>query len=285
VAQLLDIDGDAGPPPSDGLTLVGETKQFLQRWQRLMLATDSWEPERIAAMRQQSRDLEARAKAADMSGLAHHLQSCEHCFWNGEIDRAKLVACLRNVSEVAWQWRHDLRLRSDLGSLERQGEVPQAQLTLDPSTLLTPPSIELFESSPPPAPEVEPSNEWLDQTLGAWRQPSLLSRIWKIGQRRSSSAAAALSGSAPAGRSGAHPPPPVAAVGSEPDGSAEPSRHVTAPVETADAEHGASSPSLHQPSPLDESSPTSAPGPARERARPRRSAELGVGGIVGVVGI
>src|SRR5262245_4964921 len=105
-----------------------------------MLVGDEWDAAQVTALRQQSRDLEARAKAADMSGLAHHLQSCEHCFWNGEVDRGKLVLCLRNVSEVAWQWRHDLRWRSELVSVERQGQVPEAQLTIDPATLLTPPS-------------------------------------------------------------------------------------------------------------------------------------------------
>jgi transglycosylase-like protein with SLT domain len=175
VAQSVDTEGDAGPPPSDGLTLVGDAKRFLQRWQRLMLATDEWDPEQVVALRQQSRELEARAKAADMSGLAHHLQSCEHCFWNGEVDRAKLALCLRNVSEVAWQWRHDLRWRSDVLSVEHHGEVLEDHLTIDPPTLLTPPSVELFESSPPPEPDVEPPIEW--QSLEAWRRPSLWSRI------------------------------------------------------------------------------------------------------------
>jgi hypothetical protein len=158
VTQLVDTEEAAGPPPSDGLTLVGETKAFLKDWQRILLSPAEWDPEQVAGLRQRSRELESRARAADVSGLAHHLQTCEHCFWNGEIDRAKLAHCLRNVSEVAWQWRQDLRLRSEF-ALDSHGHVPRDRLTIDPPTLLTPPSVEMFESSPPPA---DPAGEWLE---------------------------------------------------------------------------------------------------------------------------
>ncbi|HTV17506.1 MAG TPA: transglycosylase SLT domain-containing protein, partial [Polyangiaceae bacterium] len=65
--------------------------------------------------------------------------------------KAKLVQCLRNVSEVAWQWRQDLRTRSDVFTVEGQGQVPHDRLTIEPPTLLAPPSVEMFQSSPPPA--------------------------------------------------------------------------------------------------------------------------------------
>jgi hypothetical protein len=175
VTQLVDTDEAAGPPPSDGLTLVGETKSFLKDWQRLMLGSSEWDADQVAALRQRSRELEARARAADVGGLAHHLQSCEHCFWNGEIDKSKLAHSLRNVSEVAWQWRQDLRNRSDIFTLEDQGHVSRDRLTIDPPTLLTPPSVEMFESSPPAAPAAEqqeprPIESWAKPSLfGGWR--------------------------------------------------------------------------------------------------------------------
>jgi hypothetical protein len=172
VTQVVDTEEAAGPPPSDGLTLVGETKAFLKEWQRVLLGTTEWPPEQIASLRQRARELESRARAADVGGLAHHLQSCEQCFWNGEIDKPKLAHCLRNVSEVAWQWRQDLRLRSDVG-LDRQGQVPHDRLTIDPPTLLTPPSIEMFESTPPPAGDEEP-----ELAPDPWSKPSLWSR-WR----------------------------------------------------------------------------------------------------------
>jgi hypothetical protein len=172
VTQLVDTEDAAGPPPSDGLTLVGETKVFLKDWQRMLLGTTDWVPEQVAALRQRSRELEARARAADVSGLAHHLQSCEHCFWNGEVDKAKLAHCLRNVSEVAWQWRQDLRIRSEL-ELDGHGHVPSERLTIDPPTLLAPPSIEMFESSPPPADSTSP---WVESPLDRWSRPSLFRR-------------------------------------------------------------------------------------------------------------
>lgn len=276
MAQSVDTESDAGPPPSDGLTLVGETKGFLQRWQRLMLGPAVLEPEQVVALRQEARALEARARAADMSGLAHHLQSCEHCFWNGEIDRAKLVLCLRNVSEVAWQWRHDLRRRSELMSVERQGHVPEEQLTIDPHLLLTPPSIELFESTPPPAPEPDPSPEWGGESLAAWRRPSLLSRVW--GSRREPADAAAESPSD-------HYPLPSARAATDADAASdrEPSSAPEAGVEVEEAdddvqevEHDASlagtgDATLH-------GSPWRVP----RRSRPLLSAALGVLGIVGV---
>lgn len=144
-----------GLPPTDALSLVGETKSFLKAWQPLMLGAAEWSPEQVAELRKQGRELEARARAADVGSLAHHLQTCDHCFWNGEIDKAKLVHCLRNVSEVAWQWRQDLRTRSDTFTVERQGQVSRDRLTIEPPTLLTPPSVEMFQSSPPP-----PTSEW-----------------------------------------------------------------------------------------------------------------------------
>lgn len=186
MTQLVDTDEAAGPPPSDGLTLVGETKGFLQAWQRLMLGSADWSPEQVAALRQRSRELEARARAADVAGLAHHLQSCEHCFWNGEIDKSKLAHSLRNVSEVAWQWRQDLQIRSDIYTLEGQGHVSRDRLTIDPPTLLAPPSVEMFESSPAsPAspdggvspPSSEPVTEWQKpEPFDSWVKPSLFGR-------------------------------------------------------------------------------------------------------------
>jgi hypothetical protein len=151
VTQSVDTDEAAGPPPSDGLSLVGETKRFLKAWQGILLGASVWDPAQVAELRQQSRGLEARARAADVGSLAHHLQTCEHCFWNGEVDKPKLVHCLRNVSEVAWQWREDLRTRSDVFTVEGQGQVPHDRLTIDPPTLLAPPSVEMFQSSPPPS--------------------------------------------------------------------------------------------------------------------------------------
>lgn len=151
MTQSVDTDEAAGPPPSDGLSLVGETKRFLKAWQGILLGAAVWDPAQVAQLRQQSRGLEARAREADVGSLAHHLQTCEHCFWNGEVDKPKLVHCLRNVSEVAWQWREDLRTRSDVFTVEGQGQVPRDRLTIDPPTLLTPPSVEMFQSSPPPS--------------------------------------------------------------------------------------------------------------------------------------
>lgn len=150
MTQSVDTEEAAGPPPSDGLSLVGETKRFLKAWQGILLGGAEWVPAHIAELRQQSRDLEARARAAEVGSLAHHLQTCEHCFWNGEVDKPKLVHCLRNVSEVAWQWRQDLRTRSDVFTVEGEGQVSHDRLTIDPPTLLTPPSVEMFQSSPPP---------------------------------------------------------------------------------------------------------------------------------------
>ncbi len=183
MTQLVDTDGAAGPPPSDGLTLVGETKTFLKAWQRVLLSSAEWVPEEVAALRQQSRELEARARAADVSGLAHHLQSCEHCFWNGDVDKSKLAHCLRNVSEVAWQWRQDLRTRSDVLAVDGQGHVPTDRLTIEPPTLLTPPSVEMFESSPPPP---EPAPEWHEAPPPPWMQPSLLQRWFGRAKREPS---------------------------------------------------------------------------------------------------
>jgi len=274
VAQSVDTEGDTGPPPSDGLTLVGETKRFLQRWQQLMLATEEWEPEQLAALRKQSRELEARAKGADMSGLAHHLQSCEHCFWNGEVDRTKLAHCLRNVSEVAWQWRHDLRWRSELGSVERQGQVDEEQLTSDPSTLLAPPSIELFESSPPPPSDVEPSEEWHAQSFAAWRQPSLLSRIFKAARGQPGAGATELAPGAADPFAAMDPAPgaadPLAAV--EPERGAAPEA-----LGVEETEQGAVLASHRE-----EPTLTSVAGAWRGRTKPWWSASLGVVGIVGI---
>ena len=204
------MDDAAGPPPSDGLSLVGETKSFLKGWQRVLLGSAEWDPEQIAHLREQSRALESRARAADVSGLAHHLQTCEHCFWNGEIDKPKLIQCLRNVSEVAWQWRQDLRTRSDVFTVEGQGQVPHDHLTIEPPTLLAPPSVEMFQSSPPsgvsewsesPAavPVASPS---LDEPGGdaaepPWAERSVLQRWFSAGvQREAEPAVAPAPGSA-----------------------------------------------------------------------------------------
>lgn len=188
MTDLVDADETAGPPPSDGLALVGETKAFLKSWQAHLLASDEWGPGDVAPLREQGRDLETRARAADVGSLAHHLASCEHCFWNGEVDKAKLALCLRNVSEVAWQWRQDLRTRSELFSLEGLGQVPADRLTIEPPTLLEPPSVEMFESMPPLAPaaeQLEPGDGF-GQALEMWNRPSLLARLFGAGRRRSS---------------------------------------------------------------------------------------------------
>jgi hypothetical protein len=191
VTDLVDADDAAGPPPSDGLTLVGETKAFLKTWQGLMRSSEDWGPEDVVALRQKSRDLESRARAADVGSLAHHLASCEHCFWNGEVDKPKLAHCLRNVSEVAWQWRQDLRTRSELVTLEGLGHLPAERLTIEPPTLLEPPSVEMFESIPPPPESVRPSmlpsappSDGFEQALQMWNRPSLLARLFGRGRRR-----------------------------------------------------------------------------------------------------
>jgi hypothetical protein len=193
VTDLVDADDAAGPPPSDGLTLVGETKSFLKTWQRLMRSSEDWGPEDVVVLRQKARDLESRARAADVGSLAHHLASCEHCFWNGEVDKAKLAHCLRNVSEVAWQWRQDLRTRSELVSIEGLGHLPADRLTIEPPTLLEPPSVQMFESVPPSAEPARPStlpseppsalqSDGFEQALEMWNRPSLLARLF--GRRR-----------------------------------------------------------------------------------------------------
>jgi hypothetical protein len=199
VTQLVDTEDAAGPPPSDGLTLVGETKAFLKDWQQILLGTAEWAPEPVAALRQRSRDLEARARAADVSGLAHHLQACEHCFWNGEVDKAKLAHCLRNVSEVAWQWRQDLRIRSEF-ELEAHGHVPSERLTIEPPTLLAPPSVEMFQSSPPPADTMTP---WVESPLDRWEKPSLFRR-WFGPRARPGESDLRRDAASPPKRKGAH---------------------------------------------------------------------------------
>lgn len=172
----VDTDDTAGPPPSDGLSLVGETKRFLKDWQRVLLGPSEWVPDQVAALRQRARDLESRARAARVTGLAQHLRACEQCFESGEVDLAKLTHGLRNVSEVAWQWRQDLRIRSDVSAIEVQGHVSRERLTIEPPALLAPPSVEAFESSPPP-PSPEASSEWPELPDSSWPERSGL-RGW-----------------------------------------------------------------------------------------------------------
>jgi Transglycosylase SLT domain len=199
VTQLVDTEEAAGLPPSDALTLVGETKSFLKDWQRVLLGSADWVPEQVADLRKRSRELESRARAADVSGLAQHLQSCELCFWNGEIDREKLAHCLRNVSEVAWQWRQALRQRSEF-ALDGHGHVPHDRLTIDPPTLLAPPSVEMFESSPPPE---ESTSEWREPPSEPRARPPLLGHWLGAGANNTGATDAPSDAAPPPRRKGA----------------------------------------------------------------------------------
>ncbi len=153
MTQLVDREGRGGQPPSDGVELVRETKRFLQAWQRILTGPAEWAPGDIEALRKQSRELEVQARAANVGGLGHHLATCEQCLAASEVDRLRLAQCLRNVSEVAWQLRHEWRARSESFALEDSGQMSPARLTIDPPALLTPPSIDLF-AAVAEAPEV-----------------------------------------------------------------------------------------------------------------------------------
>jgi hypothetical protein len=118
-------------------------------------------------------------------------------------------------------------------TVEGQGQVPRDRLTIDPPTLLTPPSVEMFQSSPPPAlvsewpveapnlnpaldaeasgvrarPEAEASLEVSDAIEPSWAKRRVLPR-W-FGSGSASRGAAPRSAAAPAhGAEPAAPAPP-----------------------------------------------------------------------------
>lgn len=124
MTRLIERAGLEGPSSSNAVALVAETRAFLDAWQRILTGAAPWVPADVARLREQSDVLEARARAADVGGLAHHLSTCQTCLDAAVVDKARLAECLRNVSEVAWQLREELGLGAAHGAREAADGTP-----------------------------------------------------------------------------------------------------------------------------------------------------------------
>lgn len=108
VTSSVDRKVSDRPPTDAASALVGDTLAFLVAWRRILSGSVLWASPEIQRLRQQSRALQAQARELGVGGLAHHLESCEHCLEAPEVDRSELSRRLRNVSELTAQLRQEL---------------------------------------------------------------------------------------------------------------------------------------------------------------------------------
>jgi soluble lytic murein transglycosylase-like protein len=152
---------EAAAMPAD--RLLAETRVFLETWQHILLGRLVWNPDQIARLLQQARALRSRAQSGAVLSLAHQLTSCEQCLTPAQVDRARLVQCLRNLSEVAWQLRRE---HEKVRASAKPAEPPELALTppapqvLPAELALTPPAPQVLPAElalTPPAPQVLPA--------------------------------------------------------------------------------------------------------------------------------
>jgi hypothetical protein len=100
-----------------GALLVADTRAFVSEWRQWDAARTSDSPrdsspgdDPIMELRERSRTLQIRARAAGVGGLAHHLALAEECLLP-ECPRGRWEACLANVVEVAGQLEQEIELQ------------------------------------------------------------------------------------------------------------------------------------------------------------------------------
>src|SRR6187431_273339 len=107
----------------EGALLVADTRSFVKAWRELLAGSSEWPAEQVSALRERSKTLQSRARAAAAGGLAHHLGACDECAAAEYRERDQLEECLRNVTQLAWQ-------------LEQESECPRTTPVPPPPDLL-----------------------------------------------------------------------------------------------------------------------------------------------------
>jgi hypothetical protein len=91
-----------------GALLVADTRAFAEECLSLLSAT-GLSSDQLPELRERSKTLQLRARAAGIGGLAHHLGLGEECLQNPPPER--LEECLRNIQELAWQLEQEIELQ------------------------------------------------------------------------------------------------------------------------------------------------------------------------------
>jgi len=107
---MLSVDAKASSDPSgfESALLVTDTRSFIEAWRELLPGSGQWPADQVAALRERSKTLQSRARAAAVGGLAHHLAACDECATAEQSDPDRLEECLRNVAALNWQLEQEV---------------------------------------------------------------------------------------------------------------------------------------------------------------------------------
>jgi len=104
-----------------GSLLVADTRAFAEECLALLSST-GLSSDQLPELRERSKTLQLRARAAGIGGLAHHLGLGEECLQHPPPER--LEECLRNIQELAWQLEQEIELQRASRSLAPRGLQP-----------------------------------------------------------------------------------------------------------------------------------------------------------------
>jgi hypothetical protein len=165
----LDAHSASNQAGFESALLVVDSRSFVEAWRELLAGPGVWPVEQVAALRERSKTLQVRARAAAVGGLAHHLGVCDECAAAEQNDGARLEECLRNIAALTWQ-------------LEQEGErslaASAAPALVVSEHVVSEPMASESEVSDPVAPEsVAPSSSDAapEPALEAAERPPLIS--------------------------------------------------------------------------------------------------------------
>jgi len=127
--------------------LVAEIAGFLATWQQRLSAGAAPDAAQARTQSSQVEQLRERAAQLGVGGLAHHLARCSRCLADAAVDPLALRESLRDISEITWQLRQELK--SGPPPDARAPEIRLAQSLLAPPLL----SSSIVEPSPAPPPQ------------------------------------------------------------------------------------------------------------------------------------
>jgi len=113
----VDLPAASGQLDFVGALLVADTRAFVSEWRQWVAAAaaeseadSAREDDPVVELRERSKTLQLRARAAGVGGLAHHLAIGEECLQR-ECDRDRLQDCQANILELAGQLEQEIELQ------------------------------------------------------------------------------------------------------------------------------------------------------------------------------
>ncbi|MEO8184157.1 MAG: lytic transglycosylase domain-containing protein, partial [Deltaproteobacteria bacterium] len=160
-----------------GALLVADTRAFVSEWRQWVAAgaaeseaDSAREDDPIVELRERSKTLQLRARAAGVGGLAHHLAMGEECLQR-ECDRDRLQDCQANILELAGQLEQEIELQRAPAPVVSSVESEAAEGPATERASVSTGAVELVSGPQPAIPVASAWRGW--KRLSAGAEPSL----------------------------------------------------------------------------------------------------------------